>query len=180
MNGKVIAVCKNPKFTFGKFQEETIHLLEGLGVEGDVHCGAKVRHQYDMKKNPDKPNLRQVHLMHQELFEELSASGFNVGPGQMGENITTSGIDLLSLPEDTLLRIGNDAEIRITGLRTPCYKLNAIQDGLMNALIFKNDEGNIVRKSGIMSVVTQAGTIRVGDNIEVVLPEMPHRELGPV
>lgn len=171
-NGIVKAVSKSPTHSFAKKNEPSIHLLKGLGVEGDAHCGATVKHVSRVAKTPELPNLRQVHLIHTELLTELAEKGFVVKAGEMGENITTEGIDLLGLPKDTILKIG-DTQIGITGLRNPCSQIDRFQSGLMKAVLDKDEDGNLIRKSGIMGVVLEGGTIQVGDAIEVVLPKEP-------
>ena len=176
--GVVVAVCRSASHDFSKPVEETIELVEGLGVKGDSHFGATVQHVVRVREDPTKPNLRQVHLMHSELFEELKVAGFSVAPGEIGENITTSGIDLLGLPDGTLLHIGKDAVVRVTGLRNPCKQLDRFQAGLMSALLGRDAQGNVTRKSGIMSVVLRGGEVRAGDAIRVELPPEPHRPLG--
>ena len=176
---KVIAVSKSNAHTFNKYNCHQIKLLEGLGIEGDAHLGVFVKHRSRVKKNPTTPNLRQVHLIHSELFDELAEKGFQVVPGQMGENITTVGIDLLQLPKDTVLKIGT-AEIAITGLRNPCSQLESIQKGLMKALLDKDQHGNLIRKAGIMGTVQAGGAIVPGEAISVVLPPQPHVVLDKV
>ncbi|MEL6256351.1 MAG: MOSC domain-containing protein [Bacteroidota bacterium] len=176
----VIALSKSSCHTFNKYNTNSIHLLKGLGVKGDAHMGEKVKHRSRVAKDPTQPNLRQVHLMHAELFEEVAEKGFKVSPGQMGENITTKGIDLLSLPTHTILKIGQEAEIQITGLRNPCYQIDSIQEGLMKAVLDKNEEGNLIRKAGIMGIVLKGGEVKVGDEIKVKLPSKPHKNLEKI
>lgn len=177
--GKVVALSKSESHTFNKYNCDGLTLLTGLGVEGDAHMGKTVKHRSNVKKDPSAPNLRQVHLMHAELFEELSEKGFTVHPGEMGENITTQGIDLLNLPKNTVLKIGA-TEIVITGLRNPCSQLESIHAGLMKAVLDTNDQGEIIRKAGIMGVVRAGGDITTGDTIFVELPEQPHLALEKV
>ncbi len=180
-NAKVLAVSKSEKHTFNKYTCAQINLLEGLGVEGDAHMGKKVKHEYLVRKNPNQPNLRQVHLIHSELFNELEAAGFKrILPGEMGENITTIGLDLLSLPTNTILTIGKDVKIQITGLRDPCNQLNDIQEGLLKALIYKDKDGNLIRKPGVMGIVLEGGIVHNQDKIAVELPEKPFIALEPV
>jgi MOSC domain-containing protein YiiM len=176
----VLAVHRSPTHTMAKPTEAVIRLVDGLGVEGDAHAGATVKHRSRVKKTPDLPNLRQVHLIHGELHDELAARGFEVAPGQMGENITTRGLDLLALPTDCLLRIGDDAVVRVTGLRNPCKQLDGLAPGLMAAVLDRDAEGQLVRKAGIMSVVVHAGEIRPGDPIVVEAPPGPPVALTPV
>jgi MOSC domain-containing protein YiiM len=154
-----------------------IRLLAGLGVEGDAHCGPTVRHRSRVAQDPTQPNLRQVHLVHAELFDELGQKGFTVVSGQIGENITTRHIDLLRLPKNTVLTIGKSARIQITGLRNPCAQLNGIQPGLMQAVLDKDAQGGLVRKAGIMAVVLADGLVRAGDIIRVSLPPEPFEKL---
>ncbi|WP_066373194.1 MOSC domain-containing protein [Herbidospora mongoliensis] len=176
----VEAVSRSAEYTFSKPGQGVIRLVAGLGVEGDAHYGEKVRHRSRMARTPDAPNLRQVHLIHAELFEELALRGFAVAPGQIGENVTTRGVDLLGLPTGTLLHLGAEAVVEVTGLRNPCLQIDGFQHGLMKAVLGRDDDGAVVRKAGIMSVVLTGGEIRPGDAIGVTLPDGPHRKLEPV
>ena len=173
----VIAVSCSAKHTFSKTNQPAIKLLAGIGVEGDAHSGRRVKHRYLVNKNAEKPNLRQVHLIHSELFDEVSAKGFSVHAGQLGENITTRGIDLLDLPTSTKLNIGKEATIELTALRNPCYQIDDYQNGLLSEMVHKDDEGNTVRKTGVMGIVTVGGIIHPGDSIIVNLPSGPHYQL---
>ncbi|WP_319532179.1 MOSC domain-containing protein [uncultured Cohaesibacter sp.] len=176
----VVAVALDDKHAFSKRSQSSIRLLEGLGVEGDAHCGEKVKHRSRVRANPNQPNLRQVHLIHQELFDEVAAKGFSVQAGDMGENITTSGIDLLVLPTGAILQIGEEAEVEITGLRNPCAQIESWQKGLLAEMVYKDDAGNLVRKAGIMGVVLKGGEVRPGESIVVRYPEKPWRSLERV
>jgi MOSC domain-containing protein YiiM len=149
-------------------------------VEGDAHFGETVKHRSRVARDPDQPNLRQVHLIHTELHEALRAAGFTVSAGQMGENITTCGVDLLGLPTGTRLRVGNTAVIEITGLRNPCVQLDNFQSGLMAAVLARDEPGNLIRKAGVMAIVLEGGEVRPGDPIIVELPPEPHRPLKTV
>lgn len=180
MTATVLAVARNPRHRFSKPTCDAIALLEGLGVEGDAHAGVTVRHRSRVARNPAAPNLRQVHLIQAELFDELAAKGFTIAPGAMGENVTTHGIDLLALPVGTILHLGDTAEIAVTGLRNPCLQLDRLAPGLMAATLDRSAEGGVVRKAGIMATVRRGGTVRPGDAIAVTLPPLPHRYLGPV
>lgn len=180
MTGRVVAVSRSATHTMSKPNRPVITLLAGLGVAGDAHAGITVRHRSRVARNPNQPNLRQVHLIHAELHEELRRSGFNVAPGQMGENITTEGIDLLGLPTGTRLRLGAEAVVEITGLRNPCKQLEGIQRGLMKAVLDRDEHGNLIRKAGVMGIVIAGGDVRPGDLITVELPPPPHRPLEPV
>ncbi|MFD3538363.1 MOSC domain-containing protein [Streptomyces sp. NPDC058662] len=180
MGGTVTAVSRCSEYSFTKPSRESIVLLAGLGVEGDVHAGVTVRHRSRVAQDPTQPNLRQVHLIHEELFAEVGEEGFDVAPGELGENITTSGIDLLGLPVGTLLRIGDEAIVEVTGLRNPCLQIDNFQDGLLKKVVGRDEAGNIVRKAGIMSVVQRGGEVRPGDAITVELPAGPHRPLDRV
>ncbi len=180
MTAKVSAVSSNSEYSFTKPNRPGITLLAGLGVEGDVHAGVTVKHRSRIAQDPTQPNLRQVHLIHEELFAEVDQEGFAVRPGELGENITTSGIDLLALPTGTLLHIGDEAVVEVTGLRNPCLQIDAFQQGLLKQVVGRDEAGNIVRKAGIMSVVQVGGVVRPGDTITVKLPDEPHRPLERV
>jgi hypothetical protein len=178
---KVEAVSTGAIHGIGKENADAIRLVAGLGVDGDVHAGETVKHRSRVRKDPTQPNLRQVHLIHTELHEELAGRGFPViAPGQMGENVTTSGVELLSLPRGTRLRLGQEAVVEVTGLRNPCNQLDEIAPGLMKAVLDRDADGEVVRKSGVMGVVLQGGEVRPGDAIEVELPTEPHVRLAPV
>ncbi|MDR3493383.1 MAG: MOSC domain-containing protein [Ancalomicrobiaceae bacterium] len=177
---EVVAVAAHPTHAFSKPPQARIRLLAGLGVEGDAHCGVTVQHRSRVKQDPTQPNLRQVHLIHAELIDELMARGFRVAAGVMGENVTTRGIDLLGLPRGARLTFGTEAVVEVTGLRNPCQQLNDYQDGLTHAVLDRDAEGNLVRKAGIMGVVLQGGLIRPGDAIAITLPEGPHVRLERV
>lgn len=176
----IISLSRDSEHNFSKPPVEHLTLLAGLGIEGDAHLGRTVQHRYDKWKNPEAPNLRQVHLMHAELFDELAEKGFTVGPGQLGENITTRGIDLLGLSRGTRLRLGSEALIEITGLRSPCIQINAFAEGLMAATLDKAPDGSLIRKSGVMAVVITSGDVRVGDGIELASVPMQFEALGVV
>ncbi|MDQ0752532.1 MOSC domain-containing protein YiiM [Streptomyces africanus] len=180
MSGRVTAVSSNGEYSFTKPNRDSIMLLAGLGVEGDVHAGVTVKHRSRIAQDPTQPNLRQVHLIHEELFAEVGEEGFKVAPGELGENITTRGIDLLGLPAGTLLRIGDSAVVEVTGLRNPCIQIDNFQDGLLKRVVGRDEAGNVVRKAGIMSVVREGGVVRPGDAIAVELPAEPHRPLERV
>jgi MOSC domain-containing protein YiiM len=180
MSAIVIAVSRSRSHTFSKRNELMIRLVAGLGVEGDAHMGEKVKHRYHAAKNPNALNLRQVHLMHQELFDELRADGFNIGPGAIGENVTTRGIDLLALPKRTRLRLGPEAVIEITGLRNPCRQIDAYQQGLTAAVLGRDPEGRLIRKAGVMAIVIKGGDVKAGDAIAVELPVGEQCALLPV
>jgi MOSC domain-containing protein YiiM len=176
----VTAVSSNGQYSFTKPNRDSIRLLTGLGVEGDVHAGVTVKHRSRVAQDPTQPNLRQVHLIHEELFAEVGGEGFKVEPGELGENITTCGIDLLGLPVGTLLHIGDFAVLEVTGLRNPCLQIDNFSEGLLKQVVGRDEAGNIVRKAGIMSIVQQGGVVRPGDTIEAELPSGPHRPLDRV
>jgi MOSC domain-containing protein YiiM len=180
MGAVITAVSRSAKHTLVKPNEDRIRLLAGLGVEGDAHLGATVKHRSRVARDPAQPNLRQVHLIHAELHDELRHGGFAVSAGQMGENITTSGIDLLALPTGARLHLGGSAVVEITGLRNPCAQLDRLQPGLMAATLARDERGGLVRKAGIMGVVLAGGEVRPGDAIEIELPPQPHRPLAAV
>lgn len=176
----VLAVASKATHKFSKDIQPAITLVAGFGVSGDAHYGTTVQHRYDKKRNPDAPNLRQVHLMSGELFEWLSGKGYSVGPGELGENITTSGLDILTLPEGTRLHLGADAVIELTGLREPCRLINSLGQDLMEVLKDCDTAGNLRRKAGVMSIVITGGEVRAGDVITVTLPDGPHKPMRTV
>ena len=180
MNGTVAAVARSGVHGFSKDVQPGIVLVAGLGVEGDAHQGVTVKHRSRVRQDPTQPNLRQVHLIAQELHAELAAKGFRVGPGAMGENVTTAGLDLLALPRGTLLRVGEEAVVEVTGLRNPCAQLNTFQSGLMAAVLDRAPDGGLVLRAGIMGVVRIGGPVRPGDSIEVEQPPLPHEALKRV
>jgi MOSC domain-containing protein YiiM len=176
----VTAVSFAAGHTFSKPNVLSIRLVAGLGIEGDAHMGATVKHRSRVRRDPTQPNLRQVHLVHAELFEELHGKGFRLTAGDIGENVTTRGIDLLALPAGTRLHLGDTAVVELTGLRDPCRQLDRIQKGLMAATLEHDGGGQVVRKAGVMAVVLAGGEVRPGDAVRVELPPEPHRPLGPV
>jgi MOSC domain-containing protein YiiM len=176
----VTAVSRSAVHTFSKTSAPSIRLVAGLGVEGDAHQGETVKHRSRVARDPSAPNLRQVHLIHSELFDELRVLGFALAAGEMGENITTRGIDLLALPAGTRLHLGDEAVVMVTGLRNPCIQLDRFAPGLMHAVLGRDHNGELVRKAGIMSVVLAGGDVRTGDPITVELPPAPHLALAPV
>jgi MOSC domain-containing protein YiiM len=180
MSAVVEAVCQDGGHRFSKRPHMWIRLLAGLGVEGDAHLGTTVKHRSRVARDPTQPNLRQVHLLHRELLDELETRGFAIGPGEIGENILTRGLDLLGLPTGAILRIGDTAEIRVTGLRNPCLQLDRFKPGLMAATLGRDAAGALIRKAGVMAVVVTGGEVRPNDPIHVVVPEGPHRRLAPV
>ena len=180
MPGVVEAVSQCATHRFSKQPAMWIRLLAGLGVEGDAHLGETVQHRSRIARDPAQPNLRQVHLLHGELLGELATQGFVIGPGDIGENILTRGLDLLTLPTGTVLRIGAAAELRVTGLRNPCLQLDRFRPNLMAATLGRDAAGGLVRKAGVMAVVLKAGEVRPGDPIGIILPPEPHRRLFPV
>lgn len=180
INGRVIAVCSCSRHAFSKDNRESIRLLAGRGVEGDAHCGETVQHRSRVAQDPDLPNLRQVHLLHSELFDELNALGFTLQAGDLGENITTRGVDLLSLPTGTELSFADTAVIRITGLRNPCAQIDRFRKGLLFNLTGTDQQGRRIRKAGVMATVTRGGDVQPGDSVFVVLPPEPHIPLQRV
>jgi hypothetical protein len=176
----VAAVSRGDDHNFSKVNEDCIRLVAGLGVQGDAHLGRTVQHLSRVARDPTQPNLRQVHLIHAELHDELRAQGFTVMPGDMGENVTTRGVALLGLPTGTRLRLGDEAVVDVTGLRNPCVQLNHFQSGLMAAVLDRDDDGTVIRKAGVMAVVVTGGEVRPSDPITVELPPLPHRPLETV
>jgi MOSC domain-containing protein YiiM len=176
----VAAVSRDPEHAVSKPARGSIVLVAGLGVEGDAHAGRTVQHRSRIARDPSAPNLRQVHLIHAELHEELSLLGFAVSPGDMGENITTRGLDLLGLPPGTRLSLGARAVVEVTGLRNPCTQLDGVLPGLMRAVLGRDEDGGLVRKAGIMGVVLAGGRVCPGDPIGVEFPDGPYAPLVPV
>ena len=176
----VTAVSVSAEHTFSKTERPSIHLVSGLGVLGDAHAGVKVKHRSRVAADPTQPNLRQVHLIHAELFEVLTARGFDVAAGSLGENITTQGVYLLGLPTHTRLHLGAEAVVEVTGLRNPCVQHDALQPGLLKAVLSRDAEGNLFRKAGVMGVVLAGGEVRPGAEIGVELPPEPHWRLERV
>ncbi|CAN5382335.1 MOSC domain-containing protein [soil metagenome] len=179
-DGIVVAVARDGQHRFSKSPVDRITILAGMGVEGDAHQGSRVRHRSRVAVDPTQPNLRQVHLIHAELFDELRAKGHDVGPADLGENITTQGIDLLALPRGTRLRIGDTAVLEVTGLRNPCGQIEAFQRGLLAAVLDRGPSGEVIRKAGIMTIVEQGGIVRPQDRVIVDLPPLPHHPLERV
>jgi MOSC domain-containing protein YiiM len=180
MSGMITAVSRSAAHTFSKSTQDSIRLLTGLGVEGDAHMGETVKHRSRVARNPNQPNLRQVHLIHAELLDELRNAGFTVAAGQIGENVATRGIDLLGLPTGTRLHLGATAVVEVTGLRNPCAQLDQFQPGLMAAVLDRDAQDRLIRKAGIMGIVLTGGDVRTDDPIRVELPPEPHRSLVPV
>lgn len=179
-DARVIAVARDGGHRFSKTLVDTVHLLQGLGVEGDAHAGVTVKHRSRVAKNPTQPNLRQVHLIPQELLAELQSRGFAIEPGMLGENITTSGIDLRALPVGTRLRLGATAVVELTGLRNPCVQIENFHEGLLSAVIARDARGHVERKAGVMSIVLVGGHVAAGDPIGIELPPEPHQALEVV
>jgi MOSC domain-containing protein YiiM len=177
---RVLAVARDDAHRFSKPLRPSITLLAGLGVEGDAHLGTTVQHLSRKRRDPDAPNLRQVHLVHAELHAELAEKGFQVAPGDLGENVTTAGVPLLDLPTGTRLHLGDEAEVEITGLRNPCSQIDGLGKGTMKAVLGRDADGNVVRKSGVMGIVIAGGEVRPDDAVRVVLPEGEHLALQPV
>ncbi|MDL2343068.1 MOSC domain-containing protein [Deinococcus sp. MIMF12] len=178
--GAVAAVNLSPVHGFSKVPQPQVRLLAGLGVKGDAHAGRTVRHRSRVAQNPDQPNRRQVHLIHAELLEELAGQGFAVRPGDLGENVLTRGLDLLTLPTGTRLHLGGEAVVEVTGLRNPCGQIDAFQPGLLAAVLGRDEHGGLVRKAGVMGVVLTGGVVRPGDSVRAELPPEPHRPLERV
>lgn len=176
----VLAVHRSSSHSFSKFTEDAVTLVPSLGVQGDAHSGVTVQHRSRVARDASQPNLRQVHLLHAELFDELMEAGFAVWPGELGENITTRGIDLLGLATGTRLHLGESAVIELTGLRNPCSQLDRFQRGLMAAVLDRDAAGRLVRKAGVMAVVLAAGQVLAGDPIRIERPDGMGRPLEPV
>lgn len=177
---KVVGLAKDGEHRFSKVPQDEIVLVEGHGVEDDAHAGTTVQHRSRVAADPSQPNLRQVHLLAAEFLDEVGRHGYDVGTGDLGENVLTAGVDLLALPRDTLLHLGPDAVVRVTGLRNPCAQIDRFRTGLLRLAVGRDDAGEVVRKAGVMGVVVAGGTVRVGDPIAVVTPPEPHHRLERV
>lgn len=177
MSPVVLAVSLSSSHSFSKTPRSSISLIAGLGIEGDAHAGKTVRHRYLAEKDSTRPNIRQVHLIQRELLDDLNAMGFSIAPGQLGENMTTRGVDLLALPTRTKLRIGSNALVELTALRNPCSQIEDFQKGLLSAVIDRDATGAVVRRAGVMGVVLRGGDVKPGHIIEIELPPEPHRRL---
>jgi MOSC domain-containing protein YiiM len=177
---RVHSVNHDSQHNFSKPPVPEITLIEGLGVEGDAHAGATVQHLHLIEVDAAAPNLRQVHLIQSELFPTLAEAGYEVGPGELGENITTSGVDLLNLPTGTELHLGDTAVVTLTGRRNPCSQINKFRKGLLKEVLHKDAEGEVVRLTGVMSVVTRGGVVRPDDQLKLVYPTEPHQPLDLV
>jgi MOSC domain-containing protein YiiM len=176
----IVAVSRQQSHLVTKDIVESVELVAGYGIVGDAHFGETTKHRYSARRHPSAPNLRQVHLIQAELFDELASKGFDVGPGLMGENITTEGVDLLALSTGTKLVLGGTAVVELTGLRSPCVLLDRLRPGLKTAVLDRDPHGKLIRKAGVMSIVLTGGTARAGDSIEIILPSQPHYPLEPV
>ncbi|HZN47404.1 MAG TPA: MOSC domain-containing protein [Ramlibacter sp.] len=180
MSPRVLAVHRSSSHSFSKFEEDSIRLVEGLGVDGDAHAGKTVQHRSRVARDPSAPNLRQVHLLQAELFDQLVQRDHAVFPGDLGENVTTRGIDLLALPTGTLLQLGETARVELTGLRNPCSQLDRFQPGLSGNVLERDANGALIRKAGVMAMVRRGGTVRRDDPIVVRMPQGPQHPLQPV
>ena len=172
----VVSVQSGDQHDFSKPAKDAITLIENFGVEGDAHAGATDQHLFHIKRFGEHPNLRQVHLIQTELFDEVSEHGHAVRPGDLGENIATRHVDLLGLPTGTILKLGSEAVIELTGLRNPCHQIDSFQSGLLKHCKEVTPDG-VVRKTGVMSIVLQGGIVRPGDAIDIELPPEPHASL---
>ncbi len=179
-SARVVGVSRSPRHDVTKLAHSAIRLRVGYGVEGDAHAGVTVQHRSRVRRDPTQPNLRQVHLLHAELLDDLRERGLAVEPGEVGENVLTRGVDLLALPTGARVRLGADAVVEVTGLRNPCVQLDRIQPGLMAAVLDRDADGKLVRKAGVMGIVLNGGGVRPGDRIRVELPPTPHQSLQPV
>lgn len=177
---KVVSLSRSAEHAFSKIICDEVMLQRGLGVEGDAHCGQTVKHRSRVARDPSQPNLRQVHLIPSELLAGLKDQGFEIRPGDIGENVLTEGIDLHALPKGTRLSLGEAAEIELTGLRNPCHQLNDFQAGLMRAMLPKDETGQVLLRGGVMAIVIASGRVRIGDEVRAALPSLPHEALQRV
>jgi MOSC domain-containing protein YiiM len=175
---RVVAVCSSASHGFSKQPQAAIRLLAGLGVEGDAHCGTTVQHVYLKRRNPLAPNRMQVHLLAAELLAELADAGYDIAPGQLGENITTRGVDLVHLPLGTKLHLGDDAVVELTGLRSPCVQIEKFRPGLLRQVVQRNDTQKVAARAGVMAIVLQSGVVARDANVRIALPPLPHIALA--
>lgn len=180
MDARVVSVSLARGHRFSKRVALSIRLVAGLGVEGDAHCGATVKHRSRVAVDPTAPNLRQVHLIQAELFDELAEKGFDLRPGDLGENVVTRGLDLLALPRGTRLALGSQAVVELTGLRNPCSQIEKFREGLLAAVLGRAADGALIRKAGVMAVVIAGGDVTPGDAIVATLPPEPRHRLERV
>jgi len=178
-SARVVAVHRSGTHSFSKETVDRVLLVEGIGVDGDTHAGTTVQHRSRVARDPSTPNLRQVHLIHRELFDQVAQAGYEVGPGDLGENLTTEGLDLLALPVGTRLRIG-EAVVTVTGLRNPCQQINTFRSGLLKQVLLNDEDGQVRRLAGVMGIVSRTGSVSPGDAIEALLPSGPHLRLTTV
>ena len=174
----MVAVSIDGKHRFSKTSRLSIKLTRGHGIEGDAHCGTYVRHRYLARRNPGAQNLRQVHLIPSELFAALKVAGFEVRPGDLGENIATVGLDLECLPLGTVLRLGASATLELTGLRTPCVLIDRFRPGLKDRL--QGGAAGPRFRAGVMAIVREGGEVWPGDRISAVVPAPPYLALPPL
>jgi len=174
LTGVVLAVHRSDEHTFAKPTVDSVTLLPGLGVEGDAHLGAQVKHRSRVAADPNQPNLRQVHLVMSELLDDVRAAGHEIEPGRLGENVTTTGIDLIGLPVGSMLRIGDTALVALTGLRNPCKQIRDVGDGVLKMMFVDGERygrpGEQIGRTGVMGVVVAGGTVSAGDEIAVRYP----------
>jgi MOSC domain-containing protein YiiM len=178
--GKVVGLASDDRHRFSKEPRTTLTLLENHGVRGDAHAGATVQHRSRAAQHPSPPNLRQVHLLHSEFFDLAAEQGYRLTGGDLGENILTAGLDVLALPRDTVLHLGSHAAVRVTGLRNPCWQIDRFRKGLLRVAVSRGADGEVVRRTGVMGVVTASGSVELGDPIRVTLPPEPHAALERV
>jgi MOSC domain-containing protein YiiM len=176
----IVALARDGGHRFSKLPAQELTLIAGQGVEGDAHCSVTVKHRSRVARDPTQPNLRQVHLIGVELLEEVTAKGLPVVPGEMGENVTLRGLDLLALPRGAVLHLGREAVLEITGLRNPCAQIDSFRPGLLAEMLPRGPDGQVIRRAGVMAIVLTGGVVRVGDTVDVVLPPAPHQPLIPV
>lgn len=180
VRARVVAACSDSRHAFSKPPRASIRLIEGIGVEGDSHAGRTVQHRSRVRRDPTASNLRQVHLLSAELLAELRDVGFPVGPGELGENVTTLGVDLMRLPRGALVRLGGTAVVEVTGLRNPCRQIDDFARGLLTHVLRRDDAGRLVRRAGVMGVVREGGVVRPGDSVSVACPASPYHALDVI
>lgn len=142
--GRIIAVCTSPKKGMRKKNVGSAELQSNHGIIGDAHAG-------DWH--------RQVSLLAMESIKKMQDKGLDVGPGDFAENLTTEGIDLVSLPLGTKLKIGSEAIGEVTQIGKECHSRCAI---------YYQAGDCVMPREGIFIAIKKGGPVAVGDEIEVV------------
>ncbi|WP_322596991.1 MOSC domain-containing protein [Bradyrhizobium sp. SEMIA] len=122
------------------------------------------------------PNLRQVHLIPSELFAALLEAGFPIGARDLGENISTVGLDLERMPLGTLIELGRTAIVELAGLRTPCVLVDRFRAGVKRHVLSSEKTGPSFR-CGVLGIVRFGGPVAPGDTVRARLQSSSFRAL---